>query len=164
MKYIIMTFLALIAFPLTAKAQLTETLIEQFNTQYSEAFATCDDAKVQSFIDTHYDEDYTMLLQTPNGQTRQASKDQLKLIASQGIQMMVKVNGPEGNCEPDLTYDKSEINGATGILQTTQKEELTLPKDGKMVGIRANTTCQHQITEENGTLMILKSQCVLYQK
>ena len=62
-----------------------------------------------------------------------------------------------------MTTDKVELDGDNGMMQTTQREELTVPRDGKMVGIRANTTCQHQITDNNDTLMIQKSECVMYQ-
>ena len=164
MKYFILTAITVMLFPIAANAELTDEMIVQFNDRYTEVFGTCDDAQVSSFIDTHYADNYTMTLQMPNGQARQATKEQLKLMATQGIQMMLEINGPDSNCRPDMILDKTQLQGNTGIMQTTQREELTVPQNGKMVGVRANTTCQHQITENNNTLTILKSQCVMYQK
>ena len=164
MKKIIFTAMAALSFiSLSAKAQLTETTVQQYTNAYIAAFEGCDVSKVNAFLDSYYADNYTMTLQAPNGQTREATREQVAAIAAQGLKIMRQVNGEKADCRPDIALDKSQLNGNTGVIQTTQKEEITFPQNGKMVGVRANTTCEHQIIDKSGTLQVQKSQCVLYQ-
>jgi hypothetical protein len=164
MKFIYLTLTAIILFPLTAKADLTNADITEYNKNYADVFETCNPDKISNFIETHYADDYVMTLQAPSGETRRGNKEQIKQIALQGVQIMQNINGPEADCRPDMTVDKMQLEGDTGIMQTTQKEEITMPQNGKMVGVRANTTCQHRVVDQNGTFTILASQCRLYQE
>ena len=70
MKYIVLTMMAVILFPLSARAELTENDIQSFNNDYVETYASCDVNKIVPFMDMHYADDYKMQLKLPNGEVR----------------------------------------------------------------------------------------------
>lgn len=163
MKYMLLTLMAVILFPLSARAELTENDIQSFNNDYVETYASCDVNKIVPFMDMHYADDYKMQLKLPNGEVRGGTLEDMKRMASQGIQMMKQINGENSDCKPEMTVGKMDLSGNEGVVMITQHESMTLPQNGQMVTIEAKTACNHKVVKTGDVVKIMQSQCVLYQ-
>lgn len=163
MKFLALPLMAVMLFPLTARAELTEADINGFNDNYIQTYATCDLQKIIPFMDMHYADNYTMQLQLPNGETRQGTRADLKRMATQGVQMMQEINEPGTDCKPEMTVGEMNLSGNNGRVLITQHESMTVPQNGQMVTIEAKTACTHNVRKDGDVVTILQSKCELYQ-
>ena len=165
MKYIFLTLLGLIAFSPSAKAELTKTDLQTFNTNYVRVYKTCDFNKISAFLNANYAPDYVAQIQLPNGQLRKINKPQFLNMTKQGVQTMKQINGATSNCTPDMSILDIKTNGNQGTMQIVQREQMTLPTpQGEAVQIRMNTTCKHAMKKQNDKVMVMQSACLVEQK
>lgn len=165
MKYLAIMFFAIMLFPAIAKAEIKNQDIIKFNDDYVEMYKSCNLSKIIPYLRKHYADNYVMQLRLPNGETRQATRDDLESMATQGIRMMTQINGANSDCRPDMTMGEIKTSGDRATAMITQHEQLSMPQNGQMVTVKANTACNHLMEKQkDGTVRILQSKCVLYQE
>ena len=155
MKYL---FIALLALTTTsAHAQMSEGTVKQFLQKHIAAFASCNPQTLKTHMDKHFAPSFTLTAQSPEGESRTASKADMMQAFTQIPDDFDFSQLSAEDCAPKFTVSGLTVNGPNAQFVTLEQTQFT---DENGQNKTASLTCTNNATLQNNNVIITKSNCV----
>ena len=162
MRFILLAT-AMVFIPTMAKAELTQGDIDRFTQNYAAIYETCNLPEIRNFVASNFSDDYmaTFVSKSNPANTMQAGKAEILGQMQQTLDMMEAKNLTATNCNTNVSAESVSINDGSANVKMLQVEQMTLQTpQGQSIPMAMSSQCVHRMTETNGKVMIMQSNCL----